>query len=220
MAGKKKRAVQRRDPKTLDRRLEPNQTPAEALAKLMAGGVAMNTVTAMSYSDTFGQLSLTECVEAVTSQLERVRDGDLAGLEAMLGAQAIALNAISTQLAHRTSKMTIVDQIDRFTRLALKAQGQCRATVETLALIKNPPAAVFARQANIAHGPQQVNNYDDASPALAESPARGENHEIRQNRLLGSCDEPLDGDPTTGAGRRDQTMATVGEVHRTADNGR
>lgn len=51
--------------------------------------------------------------------------------------------------------MTIVDQIDRFTRLALKAQGQCRATVETLAAIKNPPV-VFARQANIAHGPQQV----------------------------------------------------------------
>jgi hypothetical protein len=51
--------------------------------------------------------------------------------------------------------MTIVDQIDRFTRLALKAQGQCRATIETLALMKNPPT-VFARQANIAHGPQQV----------------------------------------------------------------
>ena len=28
--------------------------------------------------------------------------------------------------------------------------------IETLALMKNPP--VFARQANIAHGPQQVNN--------------------------------------------------------------
>ena len=36
--------------------------------------------------------------------------------------------------------MIIVDQIDRFTRLALKAQGQCRATIETLALMKNPPA--------------------------------------------------------------------------------
>ena len=41
-------------------------------------------------------------------------------------------------------------------RLSLKAQGQCRATLETLAVIKNPP--VFAHQANIAHGPQQVNN--------------------------------------------------------------
>jgi hypothetical protein len=36
--------------------------------------------------------------------------------------------------------------------LALKAQGQCRATLETLATIKSPPM-VIARQANIAHGP-------------------------------------------------------------------
>ena len=39
----------------------------------------------------------------------------------------------------------------------LSAQGQCRATLETLATIKNGPAG-FAREANIAHGPQQVNN--------------------------------------------------------------
>jgi hypothetical protein len=37
-------------------------------------------------------------------------------------------------------------------RLALKAQSQCRATIETLAAIKNPPVVV-ARQANIAQGP-------------------------------------------------------------------
>jgi hypothetical protein len=42
-------------------------------------------------------------------------------------------------------------------RLALKAQSQCRATLETLSAIKNPPV-VFARQANITNGPQQVNN--------------------------------------------------------------
>lgn len=52
--------------------------------------------------------------------------------------------------------MTLVDQKDRFMRLGLKAQDQCRHTLETLAVMKNPP--VFARQANIANGPQQVNN--------------------------------------------------------------
>jgi hypothetical protein len=36
-------------------------------------------------------------------------------------------------------------------RFGLKAQAQCRATLETLAAIKNPPT-VFARQANIADG--------------------------------------------------------------------
>jgi hypothetical protein len=44
--------------------------------------------------------------------------------------------------------------------LALKAQSQCRATLETLAHVKNPPV-LFAKQANIAHGPQQINNSAD-----------------------------------------------------------
>ena len=42
-------------------------------------------------------------------------------------------------------------------RLALKAQSQCRTTIETLTILKNP-TTIFARQANIAQGSQQVNN--------------------------------------------------------------
>jgi hypothetical protein len=52
-------------------------------------------------------------------------------------------------------------------RLALKAQSQCRATLETLATVKNPPV-LFAKQANIANGPQQVNN---GTPAPGPAPA-------------------------------------------------
>ena len=40
----------------------------------------------------------------------------------------------------------------------IKAQSQCRATLETLAAVKNPQPVAFVQQANIAHGPQQVNN--------------------------------------------------------------
>jgi transposase InsO family protein len=43
-------------------------------------------------------------------------------------------------------------------RLALKAQSQCRATVEALAEMKNPKPVAYVQQANIANGPQQVNN--------------------------------------------------------------
>jgi hypothetical protein len=47
------------------------------------------------------------------------------------------------------------------------AQSQCRAT---LATIKHPPVMGYVRQANIAHGPQQVNN---ASAAPGGSPRTG-----------------------------------------------
>ena len=43
-------------------------------------------------------------------------------------------------------------------RVALKAQNQCRMTLETLAALKNPAPTVIAKQANITTGPQQVNN--------------------------------------------------------------
>ncbi len=42
--------------------------------------------------------------------------------------------------------------------LALKAQAQSRATLQALTELKYPRQAIYAGQANIAHGPQQVNN--------------------------------------------------------------
>ena len=103
-----------------------------------------------------------------------------------------------------------------FTRLAFKAQAQCRATIETLALLKNPSPAVFARQANIAHGPQQVNN---AGPqARPESQAsRAENQESDQIKLLEAPDERLDLATTKATGEGHQAMATVGKIDRTSD---
>lgn len=54
--------------------------------------------------------------------------------------------------------------------MALKAQAQCRATLETLAEIKNPQPTAFLRQANIAYGPQQVNNGVRAGAGEAGTP--------------------------------------------------
>jgi len=124
-------------------------------------------------------------------------------------AQAVTLNAIFTQLAYQASKMTIVDQVDRFTRLAFKAQSQCRATVETLALIKNPPT-VFARQANIAQGPQQVNN--------SVTFARAENPESQKDKQLEVYGERLDTRTAGAANVRDQALAPVGTLHRPSNH--
>lgn len=77
----------------------------------------------------------------------------------MLNAQVNALNAIFAELSRRAALNMgeYPAATERYLRLAFKAQSHCRATVETLAAIKNPPT-VFAKQANIANGPQQVNN--------------------------------------------------------------
>jgi len=105
-------------------------------------------------------------------------DRSLSSAEALLMSQALALNTVFGELARRAALNMgeYMDATDKYMRLALKAQGQCRATLETLAVIKNPPV-VFAKQANIAHGPQQVNNG-------AGLPARTENATIPPNELL------------------------------------
>jgi hypothetical protein len=64
----------------------------------------------------------------------------------------------------------------RYFTMAMKAQNQCRMTLETLSAIKNPPV-IYARQANIATGLQQVNN------GLA-SPSHASETQIPLNKLL------------------------------------
>src|SRR5215216_4635758 len=100
---------------TLVNKVKPNQTPEAAAAELMIAGLGMNAVTAASYSKALGDLDLTACMAALVAETQRIQEGKLASLEATLAAQAVTLNAMFTQLAYQTSKMTIVDQIDRFT---------------------------------------------------------------------------------------------------------
>ena len=74
-----------------------------------------------------------------------------------------------------------------FLGLALKAQAQSRATISALVDLKYPRQATFVKQANIAHGPQQVNNGGaaGADPAqLTQAQAHGKQSATEQNKLL------------------------------------
>jgi len=91
-------------------------------------------------------------------QVQAVNGGDLQRAEGMLISQAHALENIFTNLARRAVNQQYLGHWETYMRMAMKAQNQCRMTLETLAAIKNPPV-VYARQANINNGgQQQVNN--------------------------------------------------------------
>ena len=79
----------------------------------------------------------------------------------------------------------VVDKFARYLRLALKAQAQCRATLETVAAIQQPRRLV-AQQANIAHGPQQVNNQVAADRLAADQPQGAEAPARAAGRIRGS----------------------------------
>jgi hypothetical protein len=168
---------------------------------MMTDGIAMNAVTAVAFSPKLGDLDLTECVEALDKASRRVaHDDDMGGLEAMLTAQTVALNAMFTCLADRAKLNlgTHLDASERYMRLALRTQSQCRATVESLAFVKNPGSAVFAKQANIANGPQQVNNA--TKPPSSRGPAvevmdvtpRAPKSKMRKTKLLGAHGQRVD----------------------------
>jgi hypothetical protein len=184
------------------------------LAELaMAAPMSGAAVAAEFSKRTVGELNLAETVAVLNAKVTAVHRGDLREAEAVLTTQALALNAIFTDLAVR-SRLNMkhsLDVADRLMRLALKAQGQCRATLETLTAIKNPPAAVFARQANIAHGPQQVNNGVPAPTARSRAPAC--KSQLAQDELLEHQDgEQLDAGTAGAAGTGGKAMATVGAL--------
>ena len=143
----------------------------QLLADLTTEGVFTNAVLLQSFSkNVIGDIGLTETMLSLRAAIKEVGNGDLRSVEAILIGQAGALNAMFSELA-RCAGLNMGEHLgatETYMRLALKAQGQCRATLETLAAIKNPPV-VYARQANISHGPQQVNN--GPAPACGESRA-------------------------------------------------
>ena len=98
-------------------------------------------------------VDITELMTDMQGKFKQVNDGDLSTMEGMLVGQALALQTIFTSLAQRAALNAgeYMDAADKYLRLALKAQSQCRATLETLANIKNPPI-VYAKQANFASG--------------------------------------------------------------------
>jgi len=201
------------DPKTLrvDDTGEKSQEAFLAGLTVSPHVNAMMTVKAYALG-VFKDVAVSELCVELKDQIAAVRSGNLERAEAMLVAQAHSLDAIFTNLAQRAALNAgeYIGACETYLKLALRAQSQCRATVETLAAIKNPPV-VFAKQANIAHGPQQVNN------GVASEPARAEEKTIKPTELLGSDQgERLDTGAASATGRSNPIMETVATLNRAA----
>lgn len=153
---------------------EPGKSDDRLMTDVAVMGLAGNAWNSVTFSQpTLGELSLTDMVGSLREGGGAINRGDLAAAERMLFAQAVSLNAISAELARRASLNmgSHLQAMESYMRLALKAQAQCRVTVETLAEMKNPRPVAFVKQANISNGPQQVNN--GAFPATSENRSDG-----------------------------------------------
>jgi hypothetical protein len=178
-------------------------------AKIVTGPYVTNAFAIQRFAKgTTGEMLLPNIVTALREASKRVQKNDMADVEAMLTSQAMALNAMFGDLSRRSAANlndgSYFDAGERYFKMALKAQNQCRMTLETLSAIKNPPV-VYAKQANIAHGLQQVNN--------GTGPPRTEENQNRPNKLLEQNNEiSLDAGAPGATGGSNSSMATVDKI--------
>jgi hypothetical protein len=98
------------------------------------------------------------------------------------------------------------ESVEAYMRIAQRAQSNCRATAEAITAMTHPPhPAVFAKQANITSGPQQINNHSGASLARVAT------EQDAPNKLLevGTHDERVDATTARAAAASDPSVATV-----------
>ena len=141
------------------------------------------------------QLDLGALIDELATQVNAVHKGNLDRSEAMLVAQAHTLDAIFHATLRRAANNFghYPETAERYMKLALKAQAQCRSTLESAATLKSPKANYVAQQ-NIAHGPQQVNNHLEQQDG-----------------------ERVDDGQAQTPGRNDSEMEAVGVVNRAED---
>ena len=179
-----------------------DQTKEEALAEFNSKSDFLSTAVKESFDIGLGDdFSFQSTMQVLDRTIQQIQSGDLSKIEEMYISQAVALEAMFTSLARRAKNQEKLLQYETHMRFALKAQNQCRATLQALVQLKQPSNTTFVKQANIAQGHQQVNN-------LAEK------NITPQNELLEGNYAELDTGTTTTPKGIDTTLEALGKVHR------
>jgi hypothetical protein len=158
-------------------------------------------------------LNFSDLSEEMQAQVKKVNEGNLSRAEALLICQAHSLNSISTEMMRKSLENMGQNfhVAEKLMRLGLKAQSQSRATIQTLADLKNPKPYIQNNRAQY----QQVNNNS--------SPSRAREKENFTNELLEDrTDEQqwMDCGAQKDAGGEDQELEAVEIEHRPEDKDR
>lgn len=205
-------------PKALPTAKEPRQTREQALARAAVNSSVTGVAVIGAYQDNLmgKDLDASELLDSLRESCDRVKVGDLSDLEAMLVTQATALQTLFASLARRAANQDHLLRYQTFMGLALKAQAQSRATISALVDLKFPRQATFVKQANIAHGPQQVNNSSFQNSTRACAHARQTEtvpNELLEGSQHGSTD--MDTRAAAASARSNPKVATLAPIHRT-----
>lgn len=214
-ARKKAKEPNQQEAQTLIVKNQKGKSEERKLTEVLLSPTTLNAFTAETFIATSARaLDLTEAVDIMKEKSDKIIAGDLSELESTLTAQVVSLNAIFNTLAKRSAQNmgNYLKSTEVYMRLALKAQAQCARTIEILATMKNPPI-VYAKQANIAQGHQQINN--NPSHAHAEKNINSANELLSEDN-----NETLDTRGTVETSRLNQDLATLETIHGSQDTSR
>ncbi|NML94967.1 hypothetical protein [Novosphingobium olei] len=123
----------------------PTETGARAMARKLLQPQLRNAATASTFAmkvlgDDVEKPGIMDFLDHVQKATVKAESGDLAIASAMLASQAVTLDAMFTELARRAAVNMgeYINAAERYGRLALKAQSNCRATLEALAKLHQP----------------------------------------------------------------------------------
>lgn len=197
----------------------PDKRTPSNLHELVLSPTIHGAVGVQAWSKQFGEVDLAELILEEREQVKKVLEGDMSSVEAMLYGQALTLQTIFTSLARKAQAQEYLKQFQVNLTLALKAQAQCRATLEALAEIKNPRPVLIAKQANVANGPQQVNNGVNAESGAVRAGASahaGQNTSLQNGLLEAPHGNYLDTRAQSTAGGADPHLEAVAAGNRAA----
>ncbi|MEO9469209.1 hypothetical protein [Parasphingorhabdus sp.] len=112
-------------------------------------------------AETFGSgkdgLEFDQSVQVVRDNCDAVKNGDLSNMKETLVAQAMTLDAVFVEMSRR-GMMNMGQHMtatDKYFKLALKAQSQCRTTIEALERI-NRGGEQVVRHVHVNEGGQAI----------------------------------------------------------------
>ena len=174
------------------------ETEERALARSMVSPefLALSSIDSLTSTGN-GPTDLNELSKELEAQTKKFKEGNSGRAESMLSAQSHTLDAMFHNLIRRAMANIKggYSEVGRdYLKLAMKAQSQCRTTLDSLTAINRP----IIKQTNIAHGPQQVNIHPIQNPP---------------NKLLEEK-QHVDGGTPEKAIDSDSHLEAVGAVHR------
>ena len=141
---------------------DPNDAPGTVLAEAVMGQNLRHGHLAAMYAGgmiagTGERLGIGDCAKVVQQRATDAVRGDLAFASAMLASQAMTLDTMFTEFARRAAlnMSQYPDAMERYARLAMKAQSNARANLEALSKLHQPREQTV-RHVHVNHGGQAV----------------------------------------------------------------